>query len=328
MDKFSALMISKGEGGQSTDWVEMSEDELMEGDVTVRISHTTINYKDGLAITWKAPVIRRWTMIPGVDFAGIVERSSHGDFKPGDRVLNNGWGLGESHYGGYAQKARVLGDRLLHIPENLSAAQTMAIGTAGYTAMLCVMALEHHGVSPDKGPVIVSGAAGGVGSVAVSLLAKGGFEVVASTGRMAQEAYLKSLGAASIIARDELSGPAKPLGKERWAGAVDVAGSHTLANIISQTKYGGVVTACGLAQGLDLPATVAPFILRNVTLQGVESVMVPQALRRTAWDRLARDLDLDKLGEMTTTYPLSEVVELAPKILAGQIRGRTVLEVS
>ena len=325
--QFKALLLTKGPQGQRADWTELSDAELMPGDVLVRITHTTINYKDGLALTGKAPVVRRWPMIPGIDFAGVVADSTHGDFEPGDEVVLNGWGAGETHYGGYAEYARVNGDWLVKRPDVFSAAQAMAIGTAGYTAMLAVMALEDHGVSPDRGPVLVTGAAGGVGSIAVTLLATLGYQVIASTGRQQEADFLKSLGAAEIIDRAELSGPAKPLGRERWAGAVDVAGSHTLANVLSMTRYGGTVAACGLAQGMDLPGTVAPFILRGVTLAGIDSVMCPKPRREAAWQRLARDLDRAKLDALSMARPLTDVLSLAPEILAGKVRGRIVLEV-
>ncbi len=327
MDYFEALTITRGDAGQTVQWGEFAKADLMDGDVLVRISHSTINYKDGLAITGKAPVVRRWPMIPGVDFAGVVEQSDYPDFKPGDGVVLNGWGLGETHLGGYAQYARVKGDWLVPLPAAFSPAQAMAIGTAGYTAMLCVLALEAHEVTPEKGPVIVTGAAGGVGSVAVALLARLDYSIIAATGRPEEEAYLKSLGATEILPRAELSGPAKPMGRERWAGAIDVAGSHTLANCISQTKYGGAVAACGLAQGMDLPSNVAPFILRGVTLCGVDSVMAPKPKRLRAWARLASDLDLAKLDAMTVTRPVQDVVALAPEILEGKVRGRIVLEI-
>jgi acrylyl-CoA reductase (NADPH) len=280
-----------------------------------------------LALTGKAPVVRRWPMVPGIDFAGIVDTSDHAEFKAGDRVVINGWGLGETHYGGYAQMARVKGDWLVPLPEAFSPAQAMAIGTAGYTAMLCVLALERNGVTPDKGPVLVTGAAGGVGSVAIAILAKLGYTIIASTGRESEADYLKGLGASEIIARAELSEPGRPIGKERWAGAVDVAGSHTLANVIAQTMYGGTVAACGLAQGLDLKASVAPFILRGVTLAGIDSVMAPKTIRLQAWQRLSQDLPLDKLDQFTETRPLKDALALAPDILAGKVRGRIVLEV-
>jgi acrylyl-CoA reductase (NADPH) len=326
--QFKALQLTKGDDGQHVDWATLSEADLMPGDVLVRVTHSTINYKDGLAITGKSPVVRRWPMVPGIDFAGAVQNSTHPDFKPGDNVILNGWGVGETHLGGYAQYARVSGDWLIHRPQGFSNAKAMAIGTAGYTAMLCVMALEDHGVTRDKGPVLVTGAAGGVGSIAVAILSKLGHHVIASTGRAEEEAFLRQLGAAEIIDRSTLSGPAKPLGRERWAGAVDVAGSHTLANVLSMTKYGGTVAACGLAQGLDLPASVAPFILRGVTLAGVDSVMCPKPRRIAAWQRLAQDLDAKKLDALTVTRPLEDVVALAPEILAGKVRGRVVLEVA
>ncbi len=267
-EQFEALLLTKTESGQNAAWTRLSETDLMGGDVTVRVTHSTVNYKDGLSITGKAPVVRRWPMVPGIDFAGVVETSAHPEFKPGDRVLLNGWGAGETHLGGYSQYARVKGDWLVPVPEGFTCAEAMAIGTAGYTAMLSVMALEALGVAPAKGPVLVTGAAGGVGSVAIALLSKLGFAVIASTGRPEEEAYLRSLGASELMARQELAAPGKPLGRERWAGAVDSAGSHTLANALGQTKYGGAVAACGLAQGMDLPGSVAPFILRAVTLAG------------------------------------------------------------
>jgi acrylyl-CoA reductase (NADPH) len=326
MQRFKALVAAKSDAGQTAAWTELGEAELMEGDVVVRVSHSTVNYKDGLALTGKAPVIRRWPMIPGIDFAGTVASSTHADFKAGDEVILNGWGVGESNYGGYAQLARVKGDWLIRKPAAFTPAEAMAIGTAGYTAMLCVLALERHGLTPARGPVLVTGAAGGVGSVAIALLARLGFQVIASTGRAGEAEYLKGLGAGEVIDRAELAGPARPLGKERWAGAVDAVGSHTLANALSMTRYGGTVAACGLAQGLDLAASVAPFILRGVTLAGIDSVMAPKPIRIEAWDRLARDLDKAKLRAMTVTKPASEVLALAPQILAGQVRGRIVLE--
>ena len=328
MTSFDALLISKSEAGQKVEWTTLTEDELMGGDVTVRVTHSTINYKDGLAITGKGPVVRRWPMIPGIDFAGTVTRSSHPEFREGAEVLINGWGLGETHYGGYAQLARVKGDWLLPVPAGLTRSDCMAIGTAGYTAMLCVLALAAHDVKPESGPILVTGAAGGVGSVAVALLARLGYQVAASTGRPETAGYLKSLGAADILPREEFSGTPRPLARERWAGAIDVAGSATLANVLSQMKYGGTVAACGLAQGMDLPTSVAPFILRSVTLAGIDSVMAPMAKRQAAWARLAKDLDLAKLHAMTETRPVRDVVTLAPEILAGKIRGRVVLEVA
>ncbi len=325
--EFEALLLTKTEGGQNAAWSKLTEADLMEGDVTVRVTHSTINYKDGLAITGKAPVVRRWPMIPGIDFAGVVESSSHPEFEPGAEVVLDGWGLGETHLGGYSQYARVKGDWLVPLPQMLTRAQAMAIGTAGYTAMLAVMALEAHEVAPAKGPVLVTGAAGGVGSTATALLSKLGYTVLASTGRPEEEAYLKSLGAAEIVARQELSLPGKPLGRERWAGAIDAAGSHTLANALAQTKYGGAVAACGLAQGMDLTTSVAPFILRGVTLIGIDSVMAPKQKRLQAWARLAQDLDRQKLAAITQTRSWKDALELAPQILQGKVRGRIVLEV-
>lgn len=325
MTTFRALVISKTDAGQSVDWRDASTDELMPGDVTVAVSHTTINYKDGLAITGKGPVVRKWPMVPGIDFAGTVTASETAQRKVGDEVVLNGWGVGEVHWGGFAEVARVKGAWLIAKPAAFTPAQTMAIGTAGYTAMLCVMALEAHGVTPAAGPVLVTGAAGGVGSVAIAILSKLGYHVIASTGRAEEAPFLTGLGAKEIIARTELSGPPRPLGKERWAGAIDVAGGTTLANVISQTKYGGTVAACGLAQSLDLPTSVAPFILRGVTLAGIDSVMAPIEKRVTAWNRLARDLDPVLLDRLTVTRPISDATTLAPDILAGKVRGRVVL---
>jgi len=327
MAKFKALLAAKTEAGQSLSWQELGDEELMAGDVTVAVSHTTINYKDGLALTGKAPVIRRWPMIPGIDFAGSVIASANAEFKVGDAVVLNGWGVGETHYGGYAERARVRGDWLIKRPAALSAEEAMAIGTAGYTAMLAVLALERHGLTPAAGPVVVTGAAGGVGSVAIILLSRLGYRVVASTGRTSEADYLSALGAAEVIERAQLQGPARPLGKERWAGGIDAVGSHTLANVLAMTQYGGIVAACGLAQGMDLNASVAPFIFRGITLAGIDSVMAPKPVRQEAWRRLAQDLDKDKLRALTTRKPLAEVSQLAPEILAGKIRGRMVLEV-
>ncbi len=327
MGSFKALVVDKGEGGQSVGLRDFDAADLMEGDVVVRVSHSTVNYKDGLAVTGKAPVIRRFPMIPGIDFAGIVETSSHPDFAAGDAVLLNGWGTGETHLGAYAERTRVKGDWLLPLPAGLTAAQAMAIGTAGYTAMLCLLALERHGLAPAAGPAIVTGAAGGVGSVAIQLLARAGWSVIASTGRPAEAEYLRSLGASEIVERADLAAPGKPLAKERWAAAVDSVGSTTLANLLAGTRYGGAVAACGLAGGMDLPASVAPFILRNVALLGVDSVMAPRALRHAAWTRLARDLDPATLASMTTTVSLADVPAVARAILAGEIRGRVVVEI-
>lgn len=327
MTTFKALVATKGEAGPNLAFTEFAESELMEGDVTVRVTHSTVNYKDGLAITGRAPVVRRWPMIPGIDFAGRVETSEHPEFKPGDLVVLNGWGTGETHLGAYAQKARVKGDWLVPLPAGLNPDEAMAIGTAGYTAMLCVLALEKHGLKPADGPVVVTGAAGGVGSVAVALLAKAGWHVIASTGRAEEAEYLKGLGAAEIIDRAELSAPGRPLGKERWIAGVDAVGSHTLANLLSMTKYGGAVAACGLAQGMDLPASVAPFILRGVALLGIDSVMCPKPRRLEAWSRLAADLDRDRLALMTTRVPLTDVIETARAIVDGKVRGRVVVEI-
>ena len=299
----------------------------MDGDVTVRVGWSTINYKDGLAITGKAPVVRRFPMIPGIDFAGEVEASSHPDWKPGDKVILNGWGTGETHLGAYAEKARVKGQWLVRLPASMSPREAMAIGTAGYTAMLAVMALERHGIKPEQGPVVVTGAAGGVGSVAIALLAKLGFQVIASTGRREEADYLKGLGASEIIDRAELPAPGKPLAKERWIGGIDSVGSTTLANLLSMTKYGGAVAACGLAGGMDLPSSVAPFILRGVSLLGIDSVMCPLALRNEAWRRLESDLDRGKLEQMTREIGLSEVIGEAGSILEGRVRGRIVVKI-
>ncbi|WP_294538070.1 MDR family oxidoreductase [uncultured Rhodoblastus sp.] len=326
MSRFKAIRIVK-EPAYAASYSEFDETELMDGDVTVRVSHSTVNYKDGLAITGKSPVVRRFPMIPGIDFAGLVETSSHKDFKPGDAVVLTGWGVGETHLGGYAEKARVKGDWLVPLPPGLTAAQAMAIGTAGFTAMLAVLALEKAGLTPDRGPVLVTGAAGGVGSVAVSLLATAGWRVIASTGRPEEADFLKKLGAADIIDRAEFSNPGRPLGKERWAAAVDCVGSHTLANVLAQTSFEGAVAACGLAQGMDLPTSVAPFILRGVSLLGIDSVMKPKAPRLIAWDRLARDLDRDKLGQISTTIGYGEIIDTAKEILEGKVRGRVIVEI-
>jgi acrylyl-CoA reductase (NADPH) len=325
-DRFRAILIRKDGDRQTVDEVEISPSELMEGDVTVKVSHSTVNYKDGLALEARAPVVRRFPMIPGIDLAGSVEDSSNPDFKPGDKVVLNGYGLGETHLGGYAEYARVRGSWLVRLPRRFSPHEAMAIGTAGYTAMLSILALEDAGVTPEKGPVVVTGAAGGVGSVAVALLSKLGFRVFASTGRPHEESYLKALGATEIIPRTELSQDPKPLAKERWAGAIDSVGSKTLANVIASTSYGGAVAACGLAGGMDLPTSVAPFILRGVTLCGIDSVQMPMPHRRRAWERLARDLDADRLSRMTTSIPLSGVRAAARDILAGKVRGRLVVE--
>jgi acrylyl-CoA reductase (NADPH) len=324
---FRAVRIDKGESGQTAKLVDFDENDLMDGDVTVRVEWSTVNYKDGLAISGKAPVVRRFPMIPGIDFVGMVESSTHADWKPGDRVILNGWGVGETHLGGYAEKARVKGDWLVPAPAGMTGREAMAIGTAGYTAMLAVMALERHGIKPERGPIVVTGASGGVGSVAVALLSKLDFHVIAATGRLQEEPYLRGLGAAEVLDRKELSAPGKPLGKERWAGAIDSVGATTLANVLAGTRYGGAVAACGLAGGMDVPTTVAPFILRAVSLLGIDSVMCPQAVRREAWKRLASDLDRGKLQTMTNEIQLPGVLVAAPAILDGRIRGRIVVKI-
>ena len=327
MATFKAVRIDKADKGTSAALTQFDEAELMDGDVTVRVEWSTLNYKDGLALTGKSPVVRRFPMIAGIDFAGTVESSSNPNWKPGDKVIANGWGMGETHLGAYAEKARVKGDWLVRLPDGMTARQAMAIGTAGYTAMLSVLALENHGLKPDDGPMIVTGAAGGVGSVAIALLSKLGYHVIASTGRMSEESYLKGLGAAEIIDRNELSAPAKPLAKERWVGGVDSVGSTTLANLLAMTKYRGAIAACGLAGGMDLPSSVAPFILRGVSLLGIDSVMCPIELRKQAWARLATDLDAGKLSEMTQEVSLDQVIDAGTKLLAGQVRGRTVVKI-
>ncbi|HEY1747261.1 MAG TPA: MDR family oxidoreductase [Xanthobacteraceae bacterium] len=327
MTKFSAIVIEKAESGQDVRLTEFDEKDLMEGDVTVAVDWSTVNYKDGLALTGKAPVVRRFPMIPGIDFAGTVESSSHPAWKQGDKVILNGWGAGETHLGAFAEKARVKGDWLIGLPGTMSTRDAMAIGTAGYTAMLAVMALERAGVTPSRGPVIVTGAAGGVGSVAIAILAKLGYVVTASTGRPSEADYLKGLGAADIIERKELAGTPRALGKERWAGGIDAVGSATLANVLSMTRYGGAVAACGLAGGMDLPTSVAPFILRGVTLAGIDSVMCPMDLRQQAWRRLETDLDRGKIAAMTSGIALANVIETGARIVDGQVRGRIVVKV-
>ncbi|MCK1423957.1 oxidoreductase [Bradyrhizobium sp. 180] len=327
MATFKAIRIDKADKGTTAQLTQFDEAELMDGDVTVRVEWSTLNYKDGLALTGKAPVVRRFPMIAGIDFAGTIEASSHPQWKAGDKVVCTGWGMGETHLGAYAEKARVKGDWLVALPQGLSARDAMAIGTAGFTAMLSVIALEKQGLSPKSGPVVVTGAAGGVGSVATAVLSKLGYHVIASTGRAAEADYLKHLGAAEVIDRNELSAPAKPLAKERWAGGVDSVGSTTLANLLSMTKYGGAIAACGLAAGMDLPSSVAPFILRGVCLLGIDSVMCPIEPRKAAWQRLASDLDRTKLAEITQEIPLAEVPDWGAKILAGAVRGRIVVKI-
>lgn len=328
MNQFKALLVSKTDDGQRAAITQMNEADLMDGDVTVRVEHASINYKDGLAVSGKGPIIRRWPLIPGVDFAGTVTASSHASYKPGDKVILGGWGVGENHHGGFAEMARVKGDWLVPLPKGLTTAEAMAIGVAGYTAMLCVMALEEQGVTTDKGDIVVTGAAGGVGSVALVLLAKLGYSAVASTGRMEEEAFLKQLGASAVIDRKEFNAPPKLLGKARWAGGIDNVGSVTLANILSQTKDDGVITAVGLAQGMDLPTSVAPFILRGVRLIGINSVTTPVARRKAVWDRLVKDMDMSKLASLTTHVKLEDVPRVADEIVAGKVRGRVVVDIA
>ena len=325
---FRAIQINKTDDKQTAELVELSDADLMDGDVTVDVSHSTLNYKDGLALTGKAPIIRKFPLTPGIDFAGTVSASDNPDYKPGDAVILNGWGVGEGHSGGFAERARVKGDWLVRMPDGMTAAQAMAIGTAGYTSMLCIMALEDAGVRPDSGEILVTGAAGGVGSVAIAILSKLGYSVTASTGRTSEEDFLKGLGASSIVDREEFNTPPKPLAKSRWAGCVDAVGSTTLANVLSQMNYGGAVAACGLAQGMDLPASVAPFILRGVRLLGIDSVMCPKPRREQAWARLAKDLDMAKLDSLTTHIGLDDVIAAGADIIAGKVRGRVVVDIA
>ena len=325
---FKAILIDKQDGAQSARLSEVNETQLPEAAVSVRVEYSTINYKDGLAITGKSPVVRKFPMVPGIDFSGVVEASTNEAWRPGDRVLLNGWGVGEGHWGGLAQKARVNAEWLQRIPERFTSKQAMAIGTAGYTASLSVHALVKQGLTPDRGEVLVTGASGGVGSVAIALLARAGFKVVASTGKAAESEYLKALGAHQIIDRNELAQAGKPLQKERWAAVVDSVGSHTLANACAQTRYRGLVTACGLAQGMDFPASVAPFILRGVSLLGIDSVMAPRELREEAWQRLARDLDVGLLDRISTTVGLAEALNAGQNIVSGKIRGRVIVDVN
>ena len=327
-EKFRALMIEKEEDTQTVKMVDIEDNDLMEGNVLVNVTHSTLNYKDGLAITGASPVVRSFPMIPGIDFSGIVLSSEDNKFSEGDRVVLNGYGLSESHFGGYSEKARVKSEHLLKLPENISNKQAMAIGTAGYTAMLSVLAIEDHGINPDDGIILVSGASGGVGSVAISLLSDLGYNVEASTGRLEETPYLNTLGAKTVIDRSELSEPSRPLGKERWAGAIDSVGSTTLANILAQVSYGGAVSACGLAQGMDLPSTVMPFILRGVSLLGIDSVMAPMQLRERAWKRLSENININKLEEMTIDASLDQVEGLANEILQGKVRGRVIVNIS
>ncbi|QWD10710.1 oxidoreductase [Polynucleobacter paneuropaeus] len=325
---FKAILVNKDDQGYRAELAQVDESSLPEGDVRVKVLYSTLNYKDGLAITGKGPVVRSFPMVPGIDFAGEVLESSSPDFKVGDMVLLNGWSVGEGHWGGLAQQAQVKADWLIPLPKGLTAKQALAIGTAGYTAMLCVMALEKHGTKPSDGEVLVTGAAGGVGSIAIALLSKLGFKVVASTGRMAEAEYLKKLGAAEVIDRASLSAPGKPLAKERWAAVVDSVGSHTLANACAQTKSDGAVAACGLAQGMDFPSTVAPFILRGVTLYGINSVTVPRGKRIAAYEQLSKLLDLKTLDEISHEISLADSIEYAQKLMAGNVRGRLIVDVN
>jgi acrylyl-CoA reductase (NADPH) len=327
MSTFKAVRIDKADKQTTVAVTQFDEAELMDGDVVVRVEWSTVNYKDGLALTGKAPVVRRFPMIAGIDFAGTVETSSHPDWKQGDKVICNGWGMGETHLGAYAEKARVKGAWLVRLPAGMTTRDAMAIGTAGYTAMLSVLALERHGIKPKEGPIVVTGAAGGVGSVAISLLSKLGFHVIASTGRTSEETYLKGLGASEIIDRAELAGTPKPLAKERWAGGIDSVGSTTLANLLSMTKYRGAVAACGLAGGMDLPSYVAPFILRGVSLLGIDSVMCPIELRAQAWQRLAVDLNATRLDAITQEIDIDDVIDAGARVIAGEVRGRIVVKV-
>jgi acrylyl-CoA reductase (NADPH) len=328
MGMFKGILIEKDEAGYRAALKDIDESQLPEGDVTIRVGLSTLNYKDALAITGRGPVVRRFPLVPGIDLVGTVEDSTNAEYKAGDQVLLNGWGVGEVHWGGLAQKARLNGDWLVPLPSQFTPQQVMAIGTAGYTAMLCVLALERHGVTPDKGEILVTGAAGGVGSVAVSVLTKLGYTVVGVTGRPEEADYVRELGAAEVLDREAFSSPGKPLARERWAGAVDVVGSHTLANVCASMKYRGVVTACGLAGGMDFPATVAPFILRGVTLAGIDSVMCPRADRLVAWQRLGTDLDIAKLNLITNQIGLAEAIPMATQMLDGKLRGRVVVDVN
>lgn len=325
---FSAILIDKNEAGQSVSLARVDDAQLPDGDVRIDVEYSTLNYKDGLAITGKSPVVRKFPMVPGIDLAGVVRDSAHPEWRTGDRVVLNGWGVGETHWGGLAQQARLKGDWLVPLPDAFTSRQAMAIGTAGYTASLCVEALLAQGVRPEQGEILVTGASGGVGSIAIALLKAAGFTIAAATGKTAEADYLKQLGAASIIDRAELAPPGKPLQKERWSGVVDCVGSHTLANACAQTRYGGAVAACGLAQGMDFPASVAPFILRGVTLLGIDSVMAPKPRRLTAWSRLARDLDGAALEVIAQEIGLGEVIAAASDLMQGKVRGRIVVDVN
>jgi acrylyl-CoA reductase (NADPH) len=325
---FSAILIDKDDSGQSVTRTSLDDEQLPDGDVTVDVEYSTLNFKDGLAITGKSPVVRKFPMVPGIDLAGVVSDSSHADWSKGDRVVLNGWGVGETHWGGFAQRARLNGDWLVPLPSEFTTRQAMAIGTAGYTASLCVDALLRHGVAPDQGEILVTGATGGVGSVAIALLAKAGFKVAAATGKSSEATYLEALGASTVLDRAEFAEKGKPMQKERWAGAVDTLGSYTLANACAQTRYGGAVAACGLAQGMDFPASVAPFILRGVSLLGVDSVMAPKPPRIAAWERLSRDLDPGILDSIAKDVALEDVVAAADELMDGKVRGRIVVDVN
>lgn len=325
---FKAIVIDKPDDAQTVALTEIDETQLPEGDVLVDVAYSTLNYKDALALTGSAPIIRKYPLTPGIDFSGIVADSAHPDFKPGDRVVLNGWGVGEKHSGGLAEKARVKGDWLVALPDGMSLRDAMIVGTAGYTAMLCVRALENHGVTPESGEIVVTGAAGGVGSVAIALLAAKGYQVAAVTGRPDEESYLKGLGATSILPRADLEGKVRPLSAERWAAGIDVVGSTMLANLLSGIKYRGIVAACGLAGGMDLPSSVAPFILRGVTLAGIDSVMCPKTERIAAWQQLASDLDMAKLQDMAVEVGFEDVIATAPKFLEGQVRGRVLVPIN
>jgi acrylyl-CoA reductase (NADPH) len=324
---FKAVLLEKPESGFAASLQTVDEAGLPAGDVLVQVDHSTLNYKDGLAITNRSPVVRAWPMVAGIDGAGTILESNHPDWKPGDRFIHNGWGVGETRWGCLAERARLMGDWLVPLPAAFTSLQAMAIGTAGYTAMLCVLALERHGLRPDDGEVLVTGATGGVGSLAVALLGRLGYRVAAATGKLEEADYLRSLGAATVVDRAELGAAGKPLQKERWAGVVDAVGSHTLANALAQTRYGGVVAACGLAQGFDLPTTVMPFILRGITLAGIDSVMAPLVVRRQAWERLAVDLDPARLAAITEVVPLTEAIAKAHALMQGKVRGRIVVKI-
>jgi len=325
---FSAILIEKGDAGQTVALTSLDEAQLPDGDVSVEVQYSTLNYKDGLAITGKSPVVRTFPMVPGIDLAGVVIESTHAEWKNGDRVVLNGWGVGETHWGGLAQRARLNGDWLIPLPSKFTARQAMAIGTAGYTASLCVDALLDHGINPDQGEILVTGATGGVGSVAIALLATAGFKVAAATGKPSEAEYLQQLGAVTVLDRAELSEAGKPLQRERWAGVVDTVGSRTLANACAQTRYDGAIAACGLAQGMDFPATVAPFILRGVSLLGIDSVMAPKGRRIAAWERLSRDLDASKLDSIAQEIGLADAIDAAGQLMGGKLRGRIVVDVN